>query len=140
MVGIKGLSMNAMKICGLKTPTFARVVIGCVFWRGGTIEMFFVADITTYNKRSNRGIMLVHQRNLMCCILFQRIGISCPRLCWFKFCSDLDKIRYANYVFTFVGARISWLSKLQDVVSLSTTKFEYMATIEACKKLYGFKG
>ena len=45
-----------------------------------------------------------------------------------NFASDLDKRRSTScYVFTLVGGPISWMSKLQDVVTLSTTEEEYVS-------------
>ena len=47
---------------------------------------------------------------------------------------DLDcRKSTSRYLFTFAGGVISWQSKLQKRVSLSTTKAEYIATIEAGK-------
>ena len=46
-----------------------------------------------------------------------------------------SRISTSGYVFKiFVGA-ISWMSKKQDVVALSTTKVEYMATTHASKEV-----
>ena len=39
-----------------------------------------------------------------------------------------------GWIYTFVGAAISWRSKLQDCTSVSTTEAEYVATSEACKE------
>jgi len=40
-----------------------------------------------------------------------------------------------GYVFTISGTTISWVSKLQSVVALSTMEVEYVATIEASKEM-----
>ena len=40
-----------------------------------------------------------------------------------------------GYVFTIGGTSVSWISKLQQVVSLSTTEAEYVAAIEASKEM-----
>ncbi|KAH9689341.1 Integrase catalytic domain-containing protein [Citrus sinensis] len=51
------------------------------------------------------------------------------------FAGDLDKRKSTTgYVFTLAGAAISWVSKLQTVVALSTTEAEYMAATQACKE------
>ncbi|KAH9766026.1 Integrase catalytic domain-containing protein [Citrus sinensis] len=51
------------------------------------------------------------------------------------FAGDLDKRKSTTgYVFTFAGAAVSWVSKLQTVVALSTTEAEYMAATQACKE------
>jgi len=51
------------------------------------------------------------------------------------FAGDLDKKKSTTgYVFTLAGGAVSWLSKLQTVVALSTTEAEYMAATQACKE------
>ncbi|KAH9723668.1 hypothetical protein KPL70_007189 [Citrus sinensis] len=51
------------------------------------------------------------------------------------FAGDLDKRKSTTgYVFTLAGAAVSWVSKLQTVVALSTTEAEYMAVTQACKE------
>src|SRR5271167_4009163 len=48
---------------------------------------------------------------------------------------DIDKRRSTSgYVFTMFGGAISWMSKRQPVVALSTTEAEYMAATHACKE------
>jgi hypothetical protein len=47
---------------------------------------------------------------------------------------DLDHRRSTSgYVFNLFRGEISWMSKIQVVVALSTTKDEYMAATHACK-------
>eukprot|EP00253_Pinus_taeda_P016645 PITA_16645 len=54
---------------------------------------------------------------------------------------DLDKRRSTSwYVFTLVGGAISWMSKLQNIVALSTTEAEYIAASHACKEAIWLKG
>eukprot|EP00253_Pinus_taeda_P026056 PITA_26056 len=54
---------------------------------------------------------------------------------------DLDKRRSTSmYVFTLVGGAISWMSKLQNIVALSTTEVEYIAASHACKEVIFLKG
>ena len=51
------------------------------------------------------------------------------------FPGDLDKRKSTTgYVFTLAGAAVSWVSKLQTVVTLSTTEAEYMAVTQVCKE------
>ena len=51
------------------------------------------------------------------------------------FAGDIDKRKSTiSYVFTLAGATVSWVSKMQTVVALSTTKAEYMTATQACKK------
>jgi phosphoribosyl-AMP cyclohydrolase len=48
---------------------------------------------------------------------------------------DLDRIRSTSgYVFNLFGGEISWMSKRQAVVALSTIEVEYMATTHARKE------
>jgi phosphoribosyl-AMP cyclohydrolase len=48
---------------------------------------------------------------------------------------DMDCRRSTSgYVFNLFGGAISWMRKIQSVVALSTTKFEYMATTHARKE------
>ena len=49
---------------------------------------------------------------------------------------DKDSRRSTTgYVFTIGGTRVSWISKLQKVVALSTTKLESIAPTEASKEM-----
>ena len=41
----------------------------------------------------------------------------------------------SGYVRTYPGGAVSWQSMLQKSVALSTTKVEYMATVEADKEV-----
>jgi len=57
------------------------------------------------------------------------------------FVGDLDKRRSTSgYVFTLAGGAISWMPKLQNIVTLSTTKAEYIASSHACKEAIWMKG
>ena len=48
---------------------------------------------------------------------------------------DIDRRRSTGaYVFTMFGGAISWMSKRQPVVALSTIEAEYMAATHACKE------
>eukprot|EP00253_Pinus_taeda_P004954 PITA_04954 len=40
-----------------------------------------------------------------------------------------------GYLYTFAGAVVSWASRLQRIVALSTTEAEYIAAIETCKEM-----
>ena len=55
--------------------------------------------------------------------------------------TDSDYVRNSDnrrsttgYIFTLYGGAISWMSRLQKCVALSTTEAEYVAATEACKK------
>ena len=48
---------------------------------------------------------------------------------------DLDQRRSTSgYVFNLFGGAVSWMSKKQFVVALSTTEAEYMTTTHASKE------
>jgi len=52
------------------------------------------------------------------------------------FASDVDSWRSTTgYVFTLESGAASWVSRLQNIVALSTTEVEYVAATEACKEL-----
>ena len=52
-----------------------------------------------------------------------------------EWAGDVDRRRSTSaYVFTLFGGAISWMSKRQVVVALSTTEAEYMAATHACKE------
>eukprot|EP00253_Pinus_taeda_P005893 PITA_05893 len=54
---------------------------------------------------------------------------------------DLDKRRSTTgYVFTLAGGVISWMSKLQETIALSTTKAKYIAASDASKEAIWLKG
>jgi len=53
----------------------------------------------------------------------------------------LDKRRSTiGYVFTLAGRAISWTSKLQETVVLSTTEAEYIVTLDASEEAIWLKG
>ncbi|GKF46467.1 hypothetical protein Tco_0136269, partial [Tanacetum coccineum] len=45
----------------------------------------------------------------------------------------------SGYLMTFEGEAVSWQSRLQKCVTLSTTEVEYVAATEACKELLWLK-
>ena len=52
------------------------------------------------------------------------------------FAGDLDKRRSTSgYVFTLTGGAISWMSKLQETIALSTIEVEYIISSYAWKEV-----
>ncbi|GMH14052.1 hypothetical protein Nepgr_015893 [Nepenthes gracilis] len=53
---------------------------------------------------------------------------------------DIDSRKSTKgYLVTFAGGAVSWQSKLQKCVALSTTEAEYIAITEACKEMLWMK-
>ena len=75
------------------------------------------------------------------CITYNRSSEFVCRYVDSDFAHDLDKRRSTSgYVFTLAGGAISWMSKLQNIVSLSTTEVEYIAALHSCKEAVWLKG
>ena len=56
------------------------------------------------------------------------------------FAADIDSRKSTTgYVFTFRSGAVSWMSRLQNKLALSTTEAEYVAATEACKKMIWLK-
>ena len=54
--------------------------------------------------------------------------------------ADADTSRSTSgYVMTYAGGAVSWQSRLQKTVALSTTEAEYMAAVEAGKEILWMK-
>ena len=52
------------------------------------------------------------------------------------FVGDVDSRKSTTYyVFTLESGTMSWVSRLQKIVTLFITKAKYVAAIEACKEL-----
>lgn len=52
----------------------------------------------------------------------------------------IERILQDIYIYTLCGTAISWVSKLQKIVTLSTTKAEYVVMTEACKEMVWLQG
>ena len=75
------------------------------------------------------------------CIIFNGSEGSVYGYVDVDYTGDLDKRRSTTgYVFTLAGGAISWMSKLQEIVALSTTEAEYIATSNAIKEEIWLKG
>jgi len=49
---------------------------------------------------------------------------------------DMDTRKSTTgYLYTFAGATVSWVSRPQRIVALSTTEAEYITATEACKEM-----
>ena len=57
-----------------------------------------------------------------------------------NFVGDLDKRKSTtSYVFTFTRGVVSWISKFQTIMALSTTKVEYIVATWTCKEAIWIK-
>ena len=69
---------------------------------------------------------------------------GCELVCGYvdsDFAGDLDKRSLTSrYAFTLEGGAISRMSKLQNIVALSTTEAEYVAASHDCKEAVWLKG
>jgi hypothetical protein len=78
---------------------------------------------------SSYSITYDGSRDLVCCYVDS------------NFAGDLDKRRSTlGYVFTLARGPVSWMSKLQNIVALSTTEEKYMASSHACKETIWLQG
>ncbi|MCO5607397.1 hypothetical protein L7F22_061593 [Adiantum nelumboides] len=69
------------------------------------------------------------------CICFGKGKLSVVGYTDADYAGDLDKRRSTSgYLYTFAGGAISWLSRLQSCVTLSTIEAEYVAASKACKE------
>jgi len=58
-----------------------------------------------------------------------------------NYAGDLEQQRSTKgYVFTVAECVISWKVELQDIIALSTTEVEYIATVEASKEALWLRG
>jgi ATP-binding cassette subfamily B (MDR/TAP) protein 1 len=53
-------------------------------------------------------------------------------------CADSRKSTF-GYMMTYTGGAVSWQSRLQKCISLSTTNAEYIAAVDACKEVLWMK-
>ena len=75
------------------------------------------------------------------CIIFNGSEGSVCGYVDVDYASDLDKRRSTTgYVFTLAGGAISWMSKLQKTVQLSTTEAEYIAASNASEEAIWLNG
>ena len=74
------------------------------------------------------------------CLSFRELEPSLEGYTYSDMARDLDyRKSTSRYLFTFARGAISWQSKQQKCVSLSTTKTEYIATINARKEMLWMK-
>uniref|UniRef100_A0A3Q7IT70 Reverse transcriptase Ty1/copia-type domain-containing protein n=1 Tax=Solanum lycopersicum TaxID=4081 RepID=A0A3Q7IT70_SOLLC len=70
-------------------------------------------------------------------------GTGKPILCGYTdsdMAGDVDTRKSTSgYLVTFAGGAVSWQSRLQKCVALSTTEAELIAVVEACKELFWMK-
>ncbi|MCO5583013.1 hypothetical protein L7F22_036919 [Adiantum nelumboides] len=69
------------------------------------------------------------------CICFGKGDLSVVGYTDADYAGDLDKRRSTSgYLYTFAGGAISWFSRLQSCMTLSTIEAEYVVASDACKE------
>jgi hypothetical protein len=70
------------------------------------------------------------------CLCFQGTDTLLEGFTDVDMAGDMDSRKSTTcYIYTFAGVAVSWVSRLQKVVALSTTEVEYIATTDACKEM-----
>ncbi|GKD95409.1 retrovirus-related pol polyprotein from transposon TNT 1-94 [Tanacetum coccineum] len=73
-------------------------------------------------------------------LCYGELGLTVTGYVDSDYAGDLDRSESTTgYVFTLSGGTISWVSKLQSVVAMSTTKAEYVAAAQASKEAVWLK-
>jgi len=71
------------------------------------------------------------------CLCFGHDEIVLEGFMYADMVGDMDTRKSTTgYLYTFAGAAVSWLSRLQRIVALSTIEAEYIATKKACKEMF----
>ncbi|GJV61954.1 retrovirus-related pol polyprotein from transposon TNT 1-94 [Tanacetum coccineum] len=73
-------------------------------------------------------------------LCYGELGLTVTGYVDSDYAGDLDRSESTTgYVFTLSGGTISWVSKLQSVVAMSTTKAEYVVAAQASKEVVWLK-
>ena len=71
-----------------------------------------------------------------CCLFFGHDETILQGFIDIDMAGDMDTRKSTiGYLYTFESAAVSWVSRLQRIVALSTTEAEYIAAIESCKEM-----
>lgn len=103
---------------------------------------FAVNSLSQYNSCYTREHWIAAKRilryikgTLECGIVFRKTGIELQGFVDADWGACInDRRSYIGYVFTFAGAAISWESKKQRTVALSSTQTEYMTLTDGAKE------
>ncbi|PHT30370.1 hypothetical protein CQW23_30034 [Capsicum baccatum] len=91
--------------------------------------------------RPIRGLFHINSFEIKACLTFGRNRDGVIGYVDSYFAGDYDKRRsLSGYVFTIGGCAISWKATIQTTVSLSATKAQYVAIIEAFNEVIWLKG
>ena len=75
------------------------------------------------------------------CLYFTCVSLKLQGYVDADLAGDIDNRKSTTgFVFTLGGTIISWASNLQKIVTLSTTKFEYVAATETVKEMIWLHG
>ncbi|MCO5551483.1 hypothetical protein L7F22_005452 [Adiantum nelumboides] len=82
-----------------------------------------------------KGILRYLKGTKNLCICFGKLPLSVDGFTDADFAGHPDcRKSTSGYVFTFTGGAVSWISRLQKCVALSTIEAEYVAATQACKE------
>ena len=95
----------------------------------------YMSNLGNKHWEAVKGIMRYVNCTNKLWICFGRNGACFFGYTYANYAGDMDKRRSTlGYVFIFTGGVVSWQSCLQNCTPMSTTKTEYIATLEACNK------
>jgi hypothetical protein len=94
-----------------------------------------VADCRDYKRNVQADRAYVVARNIECykCHNYGHIASDCRSMIDTMAGDKYSRRSTTRYVFTIGGTTVSWISKLQKVVAISTTEAEYVAAKKASK-------
>ncbi|MCO5588830.1 hypothetical protein L7F22_042790 [Adiantum nelumboides] len=95
----------------------------------------FMADLGRLHWDAVKSIMRYLKGTKNKCLCYGKGPLELKGFCDSDMARDVDTRKSTSgYVFTLAGGAVSWCSRLQKIVVLSTTEAEYISAIEASKE------
>ena len=95
----------------------------------------YMAQPTEQHWKAAKGVLRYLSGTTTVGIAFSKGGSSLVGYCDWDYAGDVDSRRSTTgYVFTLMGGAVSWSSKLQSTVAVSTAEAEYMSAASAVKE------